>query len=226
MTNCDAGNDDLGGDYAAAGFGARLPFGRRPAVIVVDFVRAYLDPSSPLYASVESAFESARRVVHAARAARVPVVFTGVRFMPGGVDGGVFYRKVPSLRLFDAGSRMGEYVDGLAPSAGEPLVVKQGASAFFGTSLATMLTAGSVDTVVIVGVSTSGCVRATAVDACQHGFVPFVVRDAVGDRDPRPHEASLFDLQAKYAEVIGEIEAVDRIAAASRAAAGADRNGR
>lgn len=213
MTTRDPGGAGLERDYADAGFGARLPFGRRPAVIVVDFVRAYLDPASPLYARVESAFESARRIVHAARAARVPVVFTGVRFVPGGADGGVFYRKVPSLRLFDAGSPMGEYVDGLAPAAGEPLVTKQGASAFFGTSLAPMLTARGVDTVVVVGVSTSGCVRATAVDACQHGFVPFVVRDAVGDRDPRPHEASLFDLQAKYAEVIGEAEAVDRIAA-------------
>lgn len=226
MTTRDAGTDDLDRDYAGAGFGGRLPFGRRPAVIVVDFVRAYLDPSSPLYAGVESAFESARRVVHAARAARVPVVFTGVRFVPGGVDGGVFYRKVPSLRLFDAGSPMGDYVDGLAPAAGEPLVLKQGASAFFGTSLAPMLTSWGIDTVVVVGVSTSGCVRATAVDACQHGFVPFVVRDAVGDRDPRPHEASLFDLQAKYAEVIGETEAVGRIAASARAAGGDAPGGR
>ena len=142
----------------------------------------------------------------AARAAKIPIIFTGVEYTPGGIDGGIFYRKVGALKVFDRGSRLGEYCDGMEPQAGELLLLKQYASAFFGTSLAATLTAQGIDTVIITGVSTSGCVRATALDACQYGFIPFVVRDAVGDRDPRPHEANLFDLQAKYAEVVSEAE--------------------
>ena len=195
---------DLGGDYKNAGFGGALAFGKRPALLIVDFVRAYIEPGSPLYAGAESAFESAKRVTAAARAARIPIIFTGVEYEPGGINGGVFYRKVGALKVFDKGSRLSEYCNGLEPQPGELLLLKQYASAFFGTSLAATLTSQQIDTVIITGVSTSGCVRATALDACQHGFIPFVVRDAVGDRDPRPHEANLFDLQAKYAEVVSE----------------------
>jgi maleamate amidohydrolase len=195
---------DLGADYQQAGFGGRLPFGRKPALVIVDFVRAYIEPGSPLYANCAPAFESAKRVLAGARAAGIPVIFTGVEYEPGGINGGIFFRKVGALRVFERGSRLGEYCDGLEPRAGEWLLLKQYASAFFGTTLAPTLTAQGVDTVIITGVSTSGCVRATALDACQHGFIPYVVRDAVGDRDPRPHEANLFDLQAKYAEVVTE----------------------
>jgi maleamate amidohydrolase len=202
----DNRKEDLDGDYRSAGFGRALAFGKRPALVIVDFVRAYIEPGSPLYANCAPAFESAKRVLAAARKASIPIIFTGVEYTPGGIDGGVFYRKVGALRLFDKGSRMGDYCEGMEPRPGELLLLKQYASAFFGTSLAATLTAQGVDTVIITGVSTSGCVRATALDACQYGFVPFVVRDAVGDRDPRPHEASLFDLQAKYAEVVGEAE--------------------
>ncbi|MBL8384479.1 MAG: isochorismatase family protein [Burkholderiales bacterium] len=208
---------DLGADYKEAGFGGTLAFGRRPALVIVDFVRAYIEPGSPLYAGCESAFASAKRVLAAARAARIPVIFTGVEYEPGGVNGGVFFRKVGALRVFERGSRLGEYCDGLEPRPGESLLLKQYASAFFGTPLASTLTALGVDTVIITGVSTSGCVRATALDACQHGFIPYVVRDAVGDRDPRPHEANLFDLQAKYAEVVSEADIVARLAALGRA---------
>ena len=202
---------DLGADYKEAGFGGRLAFGRHPALVIVDFVRAYIEKDSPLYAGCESAFESAKRVLAAARAAGIPVIFTGVEYEPGGINGGVFYRKVGALKVFDRGSRLGEYCNGLEPRAGEWLLLKQYASAFFGTTLAPTLTAQGIDTVIITGVSTSGCVRATALDACQYGFIPFVVRDAVGDRDPRPHEANLFDLQAKYAEVVGEAEIVSHL---------------
>jgi nicotinamidase-related amidase len=131
-----------------------------------------------------------------------------VEYAAGGADGGVFFRKVGALANLVGGSPEGRFMPQVAPRAGETVVVKQYASGFFGTSLASTLTALGVDTTVIAGVSTSGCVRATAVDACQHGFVPLVVRDAVADRDPGPHEANLFDLQAKYAEVIDEPTAV------------------
>jgi nicotinamidase-related amidase len=125
----------------------------------------------------------------------------------------VFYRKVPALRALDAGSPLADFADDPRPRAGEVVITKQYASAFFGTSLASTLTATGIDTVVIVGLSTSGCVRATAVDAVQHGFAPIVVRDAVGDRDERPHEANLFDLDAKYADVVGEDEVLAVLAA-------------
>jgi maleamate amidohydrolase len=211
---------DLEADYAAHGFAARLGFGSRPALLVVDVAMAYLDPASPLYAGVEDAVASAARVLAAARTAGVPVVHTVVRYTPGGLDGGVFRRKIPALSVFDAGSPLGEPHPSVAPVPGEVVVVKQYASAFFGTSLASTLRAAGVDTVVIVGLTTSGCVRASAVDAMQHGFVPVVVRDAVGDRDPRPHEANLLDLRAKYADVLSEAEVVRALAGPAGKASG------
>ena len=198
---------DLPANYAGA-FDGHLPFGQHPALLIVDFVMAYLDPASPLYAAVEEALASNERLLAAARAAGIPVIFTNVEYAPGGADGGIFYRKVPALRLFDHGSPYGAFPATLRPRASEPVITKQYASAFFGTDLAAKLKDMGVDTLLITGLSTSGCVRATALDACQHGFLPFVVREACGDRHQAPHEASLFDLQAKYAEVISEAEAI------------------
>ena len=200
--------DALDADYAEAGFGGHLPFGERPALVVVDVCRAYLDRDSPLYAGVEDALAANVRLVDAARTAGVPVIFTRVRYSANGRDGGLFYRKVPALAAYLDDNSLGDFPDELGPAPGEIVVTKQYASAFFGTSLAATLTAGRIDTVVLTGFSTSGCVRASALDALQHGFVPYVVRDACGDRAPGPHEASLFDLQAKYAEVVGETEAI------------------
>jgi maleamate amidohydrolase len=199
---------NLDSDYAAAGFDGHLAFGRKPVLLVVDVCRAYLDKDSPLYAGVEEALASNRRVISVARAAGVPVVFTRVLYQAGGLDGGVFYRKVPALKAYLPGNPLGDFPEDFGPQDGEVLVIKQYASAFFGTSLAATLTAMSVDTVMVTGFSTSGCVRATALDALQNGFAPYVIREACGDRDSRPHEATLFDLQAKYAEVVGESEAL------------------
>jgi nicotinamidase-related amidase len=196
-------NESLEQNYARGGFGKSLEFGRRPALLIIDFVRAYLIKDSPLYAGVESAHEGARALLAAARAARIPVVHTNVVYQPGGRDGGVFFRKVPALGCFEAGAHpeFAAFAEGLEPATGETVISKQYASAFFGTSLASTLISQGVDTVLIAGLSTSGCVRASAVDCVQHGFIPVVVRDAVGDRAAGPHEANLFDLQAKYAEV-------------------------
>jgi len=205
-------SDDLAENYKGA-FDGNLPFGQRPALLIVDFVVAYLDPSSPLYAGVEDALASNQRLLAAARKAGIPVLFTNVVYTPGGADGGVFYRKVPALRLFDKGSPLGAFPASLQPREGELVISKQYASSFFGTHLAATLTAQGIDTLLITGLSTSGCVRATALDACQHGFLPFVVREACGDRHPSPHEANLFDLQAKYAEVISEAEALAHLQA-------------
>ncbi|QBM75110.1 isochorismatase family protein [Sphingomonas sp. AAP5] len=203
--------DDLDQDYAAAGFGGRLAFGKAPALLIVDVVMAYLDPTSPLYAGVEDALASNERLVAAARDAGVPVIFTNIAYQPGGIDGGQFYRKVPALKAFARGSGNGAFPPMLQPKATELVLTKQYPSAFFGTPLASTLHTLGIDTLLITGFSTSGCVRASALDALCHGFAPFVVRDACGDRDRRPHEQNLFDMAAKMAEVVGEDEAISLI---------------
>jgi maleamate amidohydrolase len=198
----------LDADYARAGFGGRLAFGQSPALVIIDVVMAYLEPSSILYAGVEAALASNIRLAEAARAAGVPVIFTNVVYEKGGVDGGVFFRKVPALAVFERGSPLGDFPAGLQPQASELVVTKQYPSAFFGTHLASTLRALGVDTVVLGGFSTSGCVRASALDAVSLGFIPYVVREACGDRAKEPHEANLFDMQAKMAEVVSEAEAI------------------
>jgi maleamate amidohydrolase len=184
-------------------FDGTLGFGRTPAVIVIDFIRAYTTPGSPLYAPpVADAVAATVPLLAAARRHGIAVIYTRVLYHPSGRDGGLFLLKVPALRRMVAGEKLAEIVPELPPAADDLVIVKQYASAFFGTSLAATLTAMGVDTLVITGCSTSGCVRATAVDALQHGFRPIVVSDCVGDRRPEPHAANLFDIQAKYGEVI------------------------
>jgi nicotinamidase-related amidase len=192
----------------ADGFAGRLSPGRRPAVLAIDMMRAYFDEQSPFCLPSTSCLDSASRVLAAARATGVLVVHTRVEYGPKGVDAGVFLRKVGGLAQLIGPGPMSELMPQVAPADGELVVVKQYASAFFGTSLASTLVSAGVDTVVVLGVSTSGCVRASAVDALQYGFVPLVVREAVADRDDGPHEANLYDLQAKYAEVLDEQTAV------------------
>jgi nicotinamidase-related amidase len=205
--------ESLRQDYVEAGFGRSLVFGRRPALLVIDFVEAYLAKDSPLCAGVEGPREAAVRLLQCARGASLPVIHTFVDYEPGGRNGGVFFRKVAALECFERGKHPEwcKFARGLEPIDGETTIAKQYASAFFGTSLASLLTSIQVDTVLMAGVSTSGCVRASAVDCCQHGFIPVVVRDAVGDRAQAPHEANLFDLQAKYAEVISLAAAIEYV---------------
>ncbi len=185
--------------------GSGLIPGRRPALIVIDFVNAYVTEGAPLYGKgCAEAQGPAKQLLAAARSAGIPCVHTNVAYAKGGRDGGVFFLKLAALAVFESGSppELAAFAPGLEPMPGEVVITKQYASAFFGTTLASTLTALKVDTLIVSGVSTSGCVRATAVDACQHGFVPLVVREAVGDRAPGPHEANLYDLQSKYAEVV------------------------
>jgi len=125
-----------------------------------------------------------------------------VEYNAQGIDGGYFFRKVPALQVFCAGSPLGDFEPAVRPLPDELVVTKQYASAFFGTSLASTLRTLGVDCVLIAGMSTSGCVRASALDTIQNGFIPIVVADACGDRHSAPHNASLFDLQAKYADVM------------------------
>jgi maleamate amidohydrolase len=189
-------------NYAGGAFGAGLGFGTRQALVMIDFAQAYFVPGSPLFAGCPEVVETAASLLGWARQRGLFVCHTRVEYRVDGVDGGVFFRKVPALKAFCAGNPLADTVPALAPHDGEPMVTKQYASAFFGTSLASTLRARGVDCVLLAGMSTSGCVRATAVDAIQHGFVPVVVSDACGDRHPSPHEANLFDLNAKYADVM------------------------
>lgn len=208
--------EGLEGDYQAAGFGNRLGFGERPALVIVDFCRAYLEPGSPLYAGVEAEQAVNETLLKAARRAAIPVVFTRVEYQPGGIDGGYFFKKVKALECFVKGNPLADFPAGLTPRAGEIVVTKQYASAFFATSLASTLRALKVDSCIITGLSTSGCVRATALDALQSGFVPVVVADACGDRDARVHKANLFDLAAKYADVVSHKEVLGHLRTRAR----------
>jgi maleamate amidohydrolase len=204
--------DDLGSDYQAAGFGGALQPGARPVLLLIDFARAYFDPASPLYAGVEAARASAARLRDAARAAGIPIIFTRVEYSADGHEGGVFYKKVAALKAFQTGNPLGDFTPELAPLPGDEIITKHFPSAFFGTGLAEDLHARGIDTIIITGLSTSGCVRASAVDALCHGFVPLVVTDAVGDRDAKVQAANLFDLGAKTAELVSEAQAADYMA--------------
>lgn len=193
-------------------FSGRVGWGSRPAVVVIDLVRAYTHPDGPFaLPDATAAVEAAAELVRAARDKDVPVMWTVVRYAPGLADGGLFVRKVPALACFadDAPGNWGDLA--LEPDAGEVVVVKQYASAFFGTSLAPTLHAAGVDTLVLAGVSTSGCVRATAMDALNSGFSPQVVRQACADRTAVLHENNLADVDAKYGDVIDLAEALDRL---------------
>lgn len=190
-------------------FDAGLGFGETPALLLVDFVQAYFDVDSPFYAGAEDALDSAIRILGAARKANIPVFYTNVEYQEGGADGGIFYRKIPALECFVIGNPLGDWPKGLRPAEDEFVITKQYPSAFFGTRLAKMLEERGIDTLIIAGLTTSGCVRATCVDTMSNGFIPIVVADACGDRHKAPHDANLFDMNAKYADVVDEGTAIN-----------------
>jgi maleamate amidohydrolase len=204
-------DQDLSSNYQGA-FGKRIGFGQRPALIMIDFVEAYFNPGCALFAGCEDALASALRLQTAARAVGVPVIYTNVVYNKSALNGGRFYQKSMTLHNFVEGNPMGAWPKGLEPRDDELVISKQYPSAFFGTSLASTLTTLGIDTLIHTGVSTSGCVRATCVDCCSYGFIPIIVRDAVGDRHPAPHEANLFDMDAKYGDVVREEEVLTYLA--------------
>lgn len=203
-------SQELVDNYRGA-FDGSLGFGEKPALILVDFVQAYFVESSPLYADVDDALESALRIRDAARSAGIPIIYTKVVYQDGGADGGVFFRKVPALAAFVRGNPLGRWPESLVPEDNEFVIAKQYPSAFFGTSLAATLTANKVDTLIITGLTTSGCVRATCVDTVSNGFIPIIVSDACGDRHTAPHEANLFDMNAKYGDVVDEAKVIAQL---------------
>jgi maleamate amidohydrolase len=185
------------------GFHGRAGFGKRPALIVVDMSVGFTDPASPLHCDLEPVVEAIERLLAVVRAARLPVVYTTVAYDEAGKEKArVFIDKVPALLTLEAGSRWVEIDPRLAPQPAEPVLTKLFASAFFQTTLASLLMVQQCDGVIVTGASTSGCVRATAVDALQHGYRVVVPREAVGDRNPSAHEANLYDLDAKYGDVL------------------------
>jgi maleamate amidohydrolase len=202
----------------AGGFGGGAGFGSRPAVLVVDLLKGFTNPESPLGANLDVVVESTRRLLDCARGARVPVIFTTVVYDAANERAAaVFMRKVPALGVLRPGSRWIEVDGRLGRRDGEPVLAKAFASAFFGTPLASML--AGFDTLVVCGASTSGCVRATVVDAVQHGLAPVVPRECVGDRWPAAHEANLFDIEAKYGDVVSLSEVLDAVQQAGERAA-------
>lgn len=207
--------DDLDTNYTKA-YSGTAGFGKSPALLLVDFVQAYFDRECDLFADPENVLQSALRVRKAAHELCIPVVLTNVVYHPSAIDGGRFFEKAQPLRNFLSGNPMGAWPSGLEPTQEELVISKQYPSAFFGTSLASTLTSLGVDNVILAGLTTSGCIRATCVDSMSHGFITTVVRDACGDRHSDPHEANLFDMQAKYADVVSENAIVEHLASLNR----------
>ncbi len=189
-------------DYQRKGLGSRSGFGEKPAFVVVDFSNGFTDPTSPLGGDFSKELAVTAALLDGFRRRGLPIVFTTVAYEPHFRDAGVFIKKVPSLSILLKGSQMVAIDDRIRPRPDEMVLEKKFASAFFGTELDRHLRSLAVDTVVIAGATTSGCVRASAVDSMQHGFQTIVVRDAVGDRAQGPHEANLFDIDAKYGDVV------------------------
>lgn len=205
MTDGQSASDNYKGVW-----GNRIGFGERPALLVIDFMQGYTTEGAPLYApGVVSAVAETVELLEAARRSGIPVVHTNIRYHPGHfADGGMWVRKAPVMKDMVEGNPLAAFCPEVTPRENEVVISKQYASAFFGTSLAPMLHAMGVDTVVLTGCSTSGCIRASAVDAVQHGFRTIVVRECVGDRHDGPHEANLFDIDSKYGDVVSKQEAL------------------
>jgi maleamate amidohydrolase len=200
------------------GFHGRAGFGLRPALLVIDVNVGFTDPESPLACDLKGVVVAIQRLLGEARAARLPVVYTTVSYDEGDrLAAAAFIDKIPALLTLEAGSRWVEIDPRIAPLPDEPVLNKLFASAFFGTPLSSLLTAAGCDGVIVTGASTSGCVRATVVDALQHGFRPVVPREAVGDRNPAAHEANLYDIDTKY----GDVVSLDEVVAHLEASAGA-----
>lgn len=205
-----ATDSSLADNYSGV-WGNRIGFGQRPALLVIDFMQAYTTAGAPLFApGVVSAVEESVALLSSARQAGIPVIHSNIRYHGGHcADGGVWVKKAPVMRDMREGNPLAAFCPQVLPLADEVVFSKQYASVFFGTSLASMLVSLGIDTLILAGASTSGCIRASAVDALQHGFRPLVVRECVGDRHAAPHEANLFDIDNKYGDVISKHEAIE-----------------
>ncbi len=195
-------------EFRAKGYGGRVGFGQRPALLVVDMITGFTDQRSPLAGDLQPQLQATRTLLAAARSAGAPVMFSTIAYDRGLRDAGLWLRKIPSNSWLKEGSEWVEVDRQLGQRDDEATVVKKCASCFFGTDLITRLHAAGVDTLLLAGCTTSGCVRATAVDSCSHGLHTIVVEEAVGDRALLPHLESLFDMDSKYADVVKLAEAL------------------
>ena len=198
-------------DNYAGVWDSGLGFGEKSALIVIDLLQGYTTEGSALYApGVVECVKEMPEVLALAREKNVPVIHTRVLYTkPNYEDGGVWVKKAPVLLDLVEGHPYADFCEGVEPQEGEVVIIKQYASAFFGTSLVATLNGLGVDTLIITGCTTSGCIRATAVDTVQHGFRPICLRECIGDRAEGPHEANLFDINAKYGDVISKDHAMD-----------------
>ena len=199
-------------DYRRKGLAARCGFGTRPVLLIVDFINGFTDPSTPLGGPLGHEIQETARLLDAFRGGGLPVVYTTIAYRPDLGDAGMWIHKVPALEILKKGTRMVEIDDRIRPLRDETVIEKKQASAFFGTDLDGHLKASGVDTVVMTGCTTSGCIRASAIDSIQYGYHTAVVADAVGDRAHGPHQANLFDIDAKYGDVISTGEALEYVA--------------
>jgi nicotinamidase-related amidase len=195
--------------YEKARLGQSVTMGDRPAVLVVDFSCGFTDPACGLGSDLTAQVEATKRLLDVARAKGLPVVYTTIGFEPSLKDGGLWMQKAPGLAELQIGGPWVEIDPRLEPREDETVVLKKGASGFFGTNLASILVSQGVDSVVLCGATTSGCIRATAVDLLQYGWPTLVPRECVGDRAQAPHDANLFDIAAKYADVVSVEEALE-----------------
>ena len=202
--------------YAKARIGESVTLGSRPAVLVVDFSCGFTDPECALGSDLTAEVEATKRLLDVARSKGLPVVFTTIGYEPGLKDGGLWLQKVPALGALQVGGHWVEIDPRLEPHDDESVVLKKGASGFFGTNLVSILLTQAVDSVVLCGATTSGCIRATSIDLLQYGWPTLVPRECVGDRAQAPHEANLLDIDAQYADVVPAAEALAFLEAAAR----------
>ena len=206
--------EDLKENYSKAKYHSPQKYGNKLAVIFVDFANAYFEEDSPLFGGegCQIALENSIKLLSVCRKhSNIPVVFTEVKYKNGGENGGTFYKKVPALSCFDEGKQSQKIHSQLKTTSEDILITKQFPSAFFKTDLEAILKGKGVDTLLITGVTTSGCIRATCIDSISSDFVTLVVSDAVGDRAVEPHEANLFDMSAKYADLLTTDQAIELI---------------
>ncbi|MDP9392519.1 MAG: N-carbamoylsarcosine amidohydrolase [Actinomycetota bacterium] len=204
-------------EFRAKGFGRRVGFGERPALLAVDFITGFTDQRSPLAGDLDTQLAATNRLLEPARAAGIPVIFSTVAYDPELQEAGIWIRKIPSNSWLVEGSEWVEIDERLEQRPHETTLVKKYASCFFGTDLAARLVSRRIDTLIVTGCTTSGCVRATVVDACSFGFHTIVVEEAVGDRAALPHAASLFDIEAKYGDVVSLADTLTYLRGLSRA---------
>ncbi|MDZ4090283.1 MAG: N-carbamoylsarcosine amidohydrolase [Arthrobacter sp.] len=197
----------LRSQFKEKGLGGRIGFGSRPALLVVDMIRGFTDARSPLAGDLDEQLKATQELLGRARGAGVPIIFSTVAYDTDLQEAGKWIQKIPSNSWLVEGSEWVELDDRLERQNNEMLLVKKYASCFFGTDLAARLVSKGIDTLILVGCTTSGCIRATAVDSCSYGFHTIVVEEGVGDRAELPHLASLFDIDNKYGDVVGLAEA-------------------